>query len=62
MNLDNIEDDYWENPIASSTWISVKDNINLRHWDYATSVSNSVVLSVSLSCYELIQVTVEEQV
>jgi hypothetical protein len=62
MNLDNIEDDYWENPIASSTWISVKDNINLRYWDYATSVSNSVVLSVSLSCYELIQITVEEQV
>jgi hypothetical protein len=62
MNLDNIEDDYWENPIASSTWISVKDNINLRYWDYATSVSKSVVLSVRLSCYELIQVTVEEQV
>jgi hypothetical protein len=62
MNLDNIEDDYWENPIASSTWISVKDNMTIRHWEYATSVFQSVVLSVSLSCYELIQVTVEEQV
>jgi hypothetical protein len=62
MNLGNIGDDGWKNPVGLSAWDSIKDNMTIRHWEYATSVSQSVVLSVRLSCYELIQVTVEEQV